>query len=189
MEAVLEDGELVAGLERDPVGGRLRDPLEPRECVSQAPPEIGHGRCVRPPLAWPDGPLHQRPIIPAVDSRRMSAGGHGSVLVADDDEGLRLLCRVNLELDGYRVLEAANAEQVERVLAAEHVDVVLLDVHLGSDDGLALARTLRETRPEVRIAFFTGSVERPDGELVDGYVAKPFTLEDLTETVRRLARV
>jgi two-component system, OmpR family, response regulator len=113
-------------------------------------------------------------------------GGQRTVLVADDDDGLRLLCRVNLELDGYRVLEAASREAVESVLAEEVVDVLLLDVHLGFDDGLALARDLRETRSGLRIAFLTGSVERPDGELADGFVAKPFTLEDLTETVRRL---
>ncbi len=116
----------------------------------------------------------------------MAGGSQGTVLVADDDEGLRLLCRVNLELEGYSVLEAASAAEVERVLAAEHVDAMLLDVHLGLDDGLAIARALREERPDLRIAFFTGSVERPDGDLADGYLAKPFTLEDLTATVRRL---
>lgn len=116
----------------------------------------------------------------------MGAGGQRTILVADDDDGLRLLCRVNLELEGYRVVEASGADDVERALAEEDVDGVLLDIHLGSDDGLALAREIRERRPGVRIAFFTGSVEPPNGGLADGFLAKPFSLEDLTETVRQL---
>ncbi len=116
----------------------------------------------------------------------MGVGGRGTVLVADDDAGLRLLCRVNLEFEGYRVFEAASASDVDGVLTQEKVDALLLDVHLGSDDGLAVAREVKETRPAVRIAFFTGSVERPDSGLADGFLAKPFTLADLSETVRRL---
>lgn len=119
-----------------------------------------------------------------------AAGGQSAVLIADDDAPVRLLCRVNLELEGYRVLEATNAADVERVLAEEHVDALLLDVRLGDDDGLSLARTLRSTRPELPIALFTGSVDRVDswGELADGYLPKPFSLDDLVATVRRLAR-
>ncbi len=116
----------------------------------------------------------------------MGGGGQRTILVADDDEGLRLLCRVNLEFEGYRIVEAASADDVERVLAEEEVDALLLDVNLGSDDGLAVAREMRERRPGLRIAFFTGTVERPDGGLADGFLAKPFSLEDLSETVRRL---
>ncbi len=118
----------------------------------------------------------------------MDAQAPGAVLVADDDDGLRLLCRVNLELEGYRVLEAASAAELDRVLTDEEVDAILLDVHLGSDDGIAVARRLRETRPGVRIAFFTGTAERPDptGQLSEAVLAKPFTLEGLSETVRRL---
>jgi DNA-binding response OmpR family regulator len=112
-----------------------------------------------------------------------------AVLVADDDPALRLLCRVNLELDGYRVLEAETADEVERVLEGEDVDVLLLDVHLGADDGLELAKGLRERRPELGVALFTGSVERRDtwGDIAAGFLAKPFTLDELAETVRALA--
>lgn len=112
------------------------------------------------------------------------------MLVADDDAALRLLCRVNLELDGYDVLEAATAEDVERMLESEKVDAVLLDVHLGADDGVVLAERLRSRRPAIGVALFTGSVERRDAwaEIADGFLAKPFTLDELAETVRALVR-
>ena len=119
----------------------------------------------------------------------MGAEPQRAVLVADDDPALRLLCRVNLELDGYRVLEADSAAEVERVLEGDDVDVLLLDVHLGADDGLQLAKALRASRPGLGIALFTGSVERRDawGEIAAGFLAKPFTLDELAETVRALA--
>ena len=112
-----------------------------------------------------------------------------AVLVADDDPSLRLLCRVNLELEGYRVFEAATAAEVQGILAAEDVRAMLLDVNLGPDDGIELARRLRETRPDVSIAIFTGSVERSAtwGDVAEGFLSKPFTLEGLSETVRQLA--
>jgi DNA-binding NtrC family response regulator len=114
------------------------------------------------------------------------------VVVADDDESMRVLCRVNLELDGYRVAEAASASELEKVLEGGDVAAVLLDVQLGGDDGVALARKLRAERPEVGIAFLTGSAEgRADEtarELSLELIGKPFNLEVLSETVARLAR-
>jgi two-component system phosphate regulon response regulator PhoB len=125
----------------------------------------------------------------------MGAGDAGeddrAVVVADDDPALRLLCRVNLEQDGYRVLEAASGDEVERILAAERVAVVLLDVHLGADDGTEIARRVKEHHPGVPIAFFTGSaplLPEPIRALADGVVPKPFSLEELSGTVRLLAR-
>jgi CheY-like chemotaxis protein len=119
----------------------------------------------------------------------MSRPGQVTVLVADDDPALRLLCRVNLELDGYLVLEASSGSEVADVIAREGVDVLLLDVHLGADDGLEIARGLRSSQPALPVALFTGSVERRDAwsDFADGFLAKPFTLAELGETVRALA--
>jgi DNA-binding response OmpR family regulator len=112
-----------------------------------------------------------------------------TVVVADDDAALRMLCRINLELEGYRVLEAQSARELEELVNSERVDVVLLDVRLGSDDGREIARGLRSERPDVAIAFFTGSapVEQHVGSIADDVLSKPFSLEELSETVRRLA--
>ena len=82
------------------------------------------------------------------------------MLVVDDDPSLRLLCRVNLELEGYAVIEAETLDAAERALDDGVVDVVLLDVHLGNEEGLP-----------------------PDATVIP----KPFRIDDLTGTVRRLA--
>src|SRR5438067_2448368 len=115
----------------------------------------------------------------------MGQGGAATILVVDDDESLRMLCRVNLEIDGYRVLEAATLAQAREALQ-EPVDVVLLDIHVGREDGLALLHALREEGPTPAVALFTGSsgVEADDRALADAVLPKPFALEELHETVR-----
>jgi DNA-binding response OmpR family regulator len=114
----------------------------------------------------------------------MGGAGH-TVLVVDDDDSLRMLCRVNLELEGYRVLEAPTVEIAQELLRQEGVDVVLLDVHVGAGDGL---KVLGEIGSE-RVALFTGSfeVDEQRSAQVDAVLRKPFTLTDLSETVGRLA--
>jgi DNA-binding NtrC family response regulator len=121
----------------------------------------------------------------------MPGQAQSAVLVADDDAALRLVCRVNLEFEGYRVFEAANAAAVHEILRDETVHAVLLDVHLGSDNGLAVARELRETRPDLGVALFSGTGQRPSNtdELADGFLPKPFELSALSDTVRRLVDV
>jgi CheY-like chemotaxis protein len=122
----------------------------------------------------------------------MVAQDRPAVVVADDDDAMRMLCRVNLELSGYRVVEAGSGEELDRVLAgADTVALLLLDIHLGDRDGMDIARVLKKDRPEIPIAFLTGSgfVSRADADAVgDATIRKPFTLEELTETVSRLAR-
>lgn len=111
------------------------------------------------------------------------------MLVVDDDAALRLLCRVNLELDGYRVLEAATIAAARGALDAETVDLVLLDVSLGAEDGLSLARELRQDGPRPSVALLTGTedIGEEGRGLADGVIPKPFSLEQLCGTVRRLA--
>jgi DNA-binding NtrC family response regulator len=112
-------------------------------------------------------------------------GEANTVLVVDDDESLRMLCRVNLELEGYRVLEAATVEIAQEVLRGEPVDVVLLDVRVGAGDGFKLLEDIRDEK----VALFTGSfqVDEQRAATVDAVLRKPFTLTELSETVGRLA--
>jgi DNA-binding NtrC family response regulator len=111
------------------------------------------------------------------------------VLVVDDDAAIRLLCRVNLELEGYRVLEASSVEHAGEVLSDDTVDVVLLDIHVGSDDGFALVEKVRAAQPDASVALFTGSahVEGDRRDAVEAVIPKPFSLEELSATVGRLA--
>ncbi|HSS79727.1 MAG TPA: response regulator [Gaiellaceae bacterium] len=112
-----------------------------------------------------------------------------TILIVDDDASLRLLCRVNLELEGYNVLEAPTVAAAEEVVAADAVDLFLLDVHIGADDGLALMRSLRAREHAAAVVLFTGSATLDSITMAeaDGVVPKPFRLEQLLDVVRALA--
>jgi DNA-binding response OmpR family regulator len=111
------------------------------------------------------------------------------VLVVDDDASLRLLCRVNLELEGHRVLEATSLAAAREQLEREDVDVVLLDLHLGQDNGaLVLDELIEPDGP--RVFLFTGKdVPEPVRARADGVIPKPFTLEQLSAAVGGATRV
>lgn len=109
-------------------------------------------------------------------------------LVVDDDAALRLLCRVNLELEGFAVREAASIAEAEAAVEEERPDVVLLDVHLGDDESHELLARLRGAG--IPVALVTGSVDIVDyHDLADAVIAKPFEPQELVETARRLAKV
>jgi DNA-binding response OmpR family regulator len=109
-------------------------------------------------------------------------------LVVDDDAALRLLCRVNLELEGFAVREAATVAEADAAIAEERPDVVLLDVHLGGEQSHSLLDRLRADG--IPVALVTGSVDVHDyRDRADAVLGKPFVPQTLVETALRLARV
>jgi DNA-binding NtrC family response regulator len=112
-----------------------------------------------------------------------------TVLVVDDADSIRLLCRINLELDGHRVLEAGTLESARQALGREQVDVVLLDVQVGAADGRELLTEMREHHPGVRTAMLTGTADSATVRAAgpEAVLTKPFELDDLKQTVNELA--
>lgn len=108
------------------------------------------------------------------------------VLVVDDQPAIRLLCRLNLELDGYDVREAGSLAEARRRVA-EGVDVVLLDMHLGNERGETMLAEL--AAQAIPVALLTGSVdlEAIAGLNATAVLGKPFTIDELGATVARLA--
>ena len=112
------------------------------------------------------------------------------VLVVDDEPAIRFLCRVNLELDGYRVVEAGTLDDARALLESEPVAVVLLDMHVGRERGDTLLDELRGRERRIPVVVVTGSTDVDSGERTieaDAVLGKPFTIEELTSTVRALA--
>lgn len=112
------------------------------------------------------------------------------VLIVEDDDSLRLLCRINLELEGYRVAEARSVAEAEEALASLAVALVLLDVHVGADDGIELMRSLRQRGHSAPVVIFSGSAQLDAATRAeaDEVVAKPFQLEKLLGVVHRFVR-
>jgi DNA-binding NtrC family response regulator len=120
-------------------------------------------------------------------------GGHAAarILVVDDEPSIRLLCRVNLELEGHEVLEAESLAAARATLAEEEVAVVVLDVHLRGERSDALVAECHGRRPPVAVVLVTGSVEITESGLAeaDAILPKPFEIDVLLSTVRDLALV
>ena len=107
------------------------------------------------------------------------------VLVVDDEQSLRLLCRVNLELEGHTVREAATLAEARAELERSLPDVVLLDRHIGADDGLDLLDEIEALDGTTRVILLSGS-STVGPELrarVDDVLGKPFELDLLARAV------
>ena len=114
--------------------------------------------------------------------------GNGHVLVVDDDSSLRLLCRVNLELDGFAVSEAPTLDDAREMVASGAIDAVLLDVHVGHENGIELLDELSRDRPALPVILLTGESGLPDEARgrAAAVLSKPFEVRELAATVARL---
>lgn len=114
------------------------------------------------------------------------------ILVIDDDAEVRQLLRTCFEREGYIVSEAADATGARVALDRGRVGLVTLDLTLGSDDGLTLAREIRATCdvPIIMVSGKGDAVDRIVGLEIgaDDYITKPFNLREVLARVRAVLR-
>jgi two-component system, cell cycle sensor histidine kinase and response regulator CckA len=132
--------------------------------------------------------------VPVADDAKRAAAdltGHGTVLLVEDEEGLRALNARGLKSRGYTVLEAGNGvEAIERLEeCGGEVDLVVSDVVMPEMDGPTLLKQLRTRNPDVKFIFVSGYAEDafakhlPENERPN-FLAKPFTLKQLVAAVK-----
>ena len=113
------------------------------------------------------------------------------VLVVEDEFLIRLTLTEALMDEGFDVIEAESGDAALPLLQDDPtIGVLLTDIQLpGSLDGVRLVERAREQRPDLPVLYMTG---RPDpsaetaGTPNDSYIAKPYTLSDICQAVRRL---
>ena len=115
-----------------------------------------------------------------------------TILVVDDDPEVRMILRRCFELEGYVVAEAKDGAELRARLQSQTTTLITLDLKLGGEDGLALAREIRST-DNVPIVMITGKddpIDRVVGlELgADDYITKPFHLREVLARVRAVLR-
>ncbi|WP_088346434.1 MULTISPECIES: response regulator [Rhodomicrobium] len=114
------------------------------------------------------------------------------ILIVDDDSEVRLLLRRCFERESYAVSEAQNGDELFAALEREPVSLITLDLGLGGEDGLALARRVRAAHnlPIVMISGKGDMIDRVVGlELgADDYISKPFHLREVLARVRAVLR-
>jgi two-component system phosphate regulon response regulator OmpR len=114
------------------------------------------------------------------------------LLIVEDDREVRETVAEYLSSQGYQVAQAADGAAMRTALAQAMPQLVLLDLRLPGEDGLALARWLRE-RHDVAIIMVTGAGEVIDRVVglemgADDYIAKPFDLRELLARVKSVLR-
>ncbi len=115
-----------------------------------------------------------------------------TILVVDDDEGLRELIRINLEHEGYNVLQAGNGVQCLVAVREHRPDLVILDVMMPEMDGLEACSRVREFS-QVPVLMLTAKVQSEDvitglDKGADDYLMKPFNMDELSARIRALLR-
>jgi len=152
--------------------------------------EAGRGSTFRIYLPATEGNTRRRPETVSAEK---VAGGTETILIAEDEPDLRELARIFLEGYGYKVLEAASAEQAIQTAAAfsGSIDLLLTDVIMPGMSGRQLAESILSKRPQTRIVYMTGytddmvvqhKVLEPGVMLLQ----KPFSKVDLALKVRSM---
>lgn len=115
------------------------------------------------------------------------------ILVVDDHQEIRHLVSRILEKDGYRVSTAADGRQMRQRLRDHAIDLIVLDLMLPVEDGLALCRDLRAKSSPIPIIILTAKGDEIDRVLglemgADDYVAKPFSSRELLARIKAVLR-
>ncbi|GHE85964.1 DNA-binding response regulator [Aliiroseovarius zhejiangensis] len=115
-----------------------------------------------------------------------------TILVVEDDAKIRTLLRNVFEAEGFAVLESTRGQSVLDLIRTKRVSLVTLDIHLGSENGLDLARQIRRVS-SVPIIMVTGQddvIDRVAGLEIgaDDYITKPFHIREVIARVRSVLR-
>lgn len=115
------------------------------------------------------------------------------ILIVDDDARLRRLLERFFDEQGYRVRAVENVEQMDRLLARELFNLVVLDLMLPGEDGLSACRRLREAGNQMPIIMLTAKGD--EGSRIQGlelgaddYLAKPFNPRELLARIKAVLR-
>jgi CheY-like chemotaxis protein len=111
-----------------------------------------------------------------------------TILVVEDEILTRMAAADHLRDCGYRVLEAADAEEARTLLrAAEPIEIVVSDVNMPGMDGIMLAQWIGKEFPDVKVVLTSGDARNAvAARLVAHYLEKPYDLDTLNRLIKRL---
>jgi two-component system, cell cycle sensor histidine kinase and response regulator CckA len=160
--------------------------------------EVGRGTTFRiflprhvPNLDDEEIPRIPAPALSGEEPKAIDHTGQGTILLVEDEEGLRTLNARGLASRGYTVLEAANGVEALDVIEGHRgkIDLVVSDVVMPEMDGPTLLKELRQRDPSVRIIFVSGYAEEAFKNLPErdqfAFLPKPYTLKQLVAEVKK----
>ena len=115
------------------------------------------------------------------------------ILLVEDEENIRNVVKLNLEMEGYEVVETDNGKSAVHIFQEQHFDLLLLDVMLPEMNGFEICEQVRLSNTTVPIIFLTAK-DTPQDRVAglkkgaDDYLTKPFNLEELLLRVQNLLK-
>lgn len=106
------------------------------------------------------------------------------ILLVDDEENIRDVVKMNLELEGYEVVEAADGKAAIAFFREQHFDLIILDIMMPEMNGIEVCEQIRLNNMEIPIIFLTAK-DAPEDRVAglrkgaDDYLTKPFNLDEL----------
>ena len=149
--------------------------------------EVGRGTSVRLYLPRHSGDAASQVAGGEAPERPLQARGAATVLVVEDEPGVRDMSVDALRELGYAVVEAEGPRHALHLLEQQpHIDLIFTDIVMPEMDGRELADAARAMRPDIKIVYTTGYIRGSDGDELpdDAYLPKPFTLAALASKVR-----
>jgi CheY-like chemotaxis protein len=155
-------------------------------CAESAPGKGTTFHIILPRHPAPPAPTYRKP------GTRKNVAGTETILVLEDEVGVRHLAVRVLRTLGYQVLEAAHGEDAQRLITApgaKKVDLLLTDMVMPEMSGRDFTNWLRQASPETKVIFISGYLEEsvhPNDRREPGmsFLAKPFNADDLANKVR-----
>jgi two-component system cell cycle sensor histidine kinase/response regulator CckA len=137
---------------------------------------------------------HRTEIAPVIEEPKIQPRtyGDGVILLVEDEAPVRTFASRALQLRGYKVIEAASAEEALDQLSDPNlqIDVFVTDIVMPGRDGPSWVKEALEQRPNTRVVFVSGYaedvLETQQAAIPNSvFLPKPFSLDDLTETVQQ----
>lgn len=114
----------------------------------------------------------------------------GTILIIDDQFGIRILLNEVLQKEGYKTFQAANGVQALDIVNTDSPDLVLLDMKIPGMDGIEILKRMKVIKPEIQVIIMTAYGEldmiqeaKDLGALT--HFAKPFDIDDIRAAVRK----
>jgi CheY-like chemotaxis protein len=152
---------------------------------------VGAGTTIRilfPALAMQQVQQDAAAAAPAGEAGAVS----GTVLVVDDEEMVRNVCRAMVESFGMRVLTAVDGREAVNLFTKQAAEIshVILDLTMPNMDGMAAFRELVQIKPDVNVVFSSGYDERESIQRIPGaeparFIQKPYTLDKLRDALKQ----
>lgn len=137
--------------------------------------------------------VSDKPALPPPLPLSEDLSGSGTILLVEDEDGVRAVMKRALKSKGYAVVDCTCAEEaLEKIDAGQTFNLLITDMIMPGMDGVALSNEIRKRFPEGRILLISGfSEEAARGEIKDMpnfyFLEKPFSLRDLSEKVKQIS--